>query len=210
MDLLIDRKNRRSVTLLVVATVSLMTGCVLLKQFGLSEETLAFSHKLHFEDEGLDCMACHANFEDSDDPGMPVRAQCMLCHEDIDAEQPPEKRIDSLFDGDVYRAQNLSRLPEEVVFSHMLHAVDSELCGTCHEGIEQNERLDDRMAVSMDDCSACHQNLGLANECSTCHSVLREDVAPASHGGNWQRYHGQVFRSGSELTANRCSMCHEE
>jgi hypothetical protein len=171
-------------------------------------EGLVFSHKLHYEDEGLDCISCHASFDSEDDPGMPVKAQCMLCHADTDAEKPPERQIATLFDGNVYRARRISRLPDEVVFSHLAHAVDAELCSTCHEGIEQSERLDERMAVPMDDCMKCHGNLNVANECSTCHSEIREDRPPATHSGTWERTHGMVFRAGSQLTANRCDLCH--
>ena len=82
---------------------------------------------------------------------MPVLAQCMLCHEEIDSEKPPGKQIATLFDGKSYRARRLSALSDEVVFSHPDHALDEELCGSCHEGIYESDRVDDRMAVTMED-----------------------------------------------------------
>ena len=191
----------------------LILGCSIGRRLGLSEEAeplLAFSHALHHGQEGLDCIGCHSTYDSEEEPGMPVKGQCMLCHADIDAEKPPERQIAALFDGDVNRAQSQSALSPEIVFSHPTHATDAELCGTCHEGIETSERLDERMAVSMDECSACHATLGVANECSTCHSEIREDRPPATHELHWPRTHGLVFRAGSQLTANRCDLCHLE
>lgn len=194
---------------LAAFTLSILGCSLATKLLGGEDQALAFSHRLHYEDEGLDCSSCHTTW-DEDDPGMPVRAQCMLCHEDIDSEKPPERRIETMFDGDAYRARRLSALPDEVIFSHAAHALDESLCGSCHEGIEESDRLDERVAVTMDECSRCHENLGVANECSTCHSRLGEDFPPSTHEWNWQRTHGLVFRAGSTLTANRCDLCHLE
>lgn len=198
---------------LLAAFGVLVIGCSIGRQFGVGaagDDALVFSHLLHYEEEGLDCSSCHLTFDSEDDPGMPSKAQCMLCHADIDEEKPPERRIETLFDGETYRAQRISQLSDEIIFSHQLHAIDEALCGTCHEGIEENERLDERMAVSMDDCSRCHESLGVANDCATCHSQLGEDYPPSTHDQNWDRSHGFVFRNGSTLTANRCDMCHLE
>ena len=196
----------------LTAVALLIVGCSLGVHLGLTGEDqgLAFSHRVHYEEEGLDCIECHTTYDSEDDPGMPSLAQCMLCHQDMDEEKPPEMRVASLFDGKVYRRQSISALSDEIVFSHPDHALDEELCGSCHEGIYENDRLDERMAVSMDDCSRCHASLGVPNECSTCHSEIGLDSAPSTHGQFWDRAHGQVFRAGSTLTANRCDLCHTE
>jgi hypothetical protein len=198
---------------LLAALGTLVLGCSIGRRLGLSgddQPALAFSHALHHGQEGLDCIACHTTYDSEEEAGMPVLGQCMLCHADLDAEKPPERQIAALFEGEVYRAQRISALSSEIVFSHPAHAVDAELCGTCHEGIEESERLDERMAVSMDDCTSCHDRLGIANECSTCHAEIREDRAPLTHQLNWTRTHGLVFRAGSQATANRCDLCHTE
>lgn len=194
--------------------VALLGGCVLFERFGPAEEARGFSHRIHFGDEGLDCMACHAGLE-TDEPGLPVKAQCLLCHADTDAELPPEQQVPGLFDGlfdgeGQYLAQRVSALSDEVVFSHELHAIDPEGCGVCHTGIEDSERIEPAMAVTMDECMTCHTALGVANECSTCHTRLGTEGAPSTHDANWMRVHGPIFRAGSEETANRCDLCHEE
>jgi hypothetical protein len=206
-----NARRTRSIALVSLPVLGVI-GCSLGTHLGWTddEEGLAFSHELHYGQEGLDCIACHSTYDSEERAGMPSLAQCMLCHEDIDAEKPPERRIDTLFDGDRYLARQLSALSEEVVFSHPDHALDESLCGTCHEGIEESQRLDERVAVTMDDCMTCHANLGVANECSTCHSEIREDRPPSTHDLHWQETHGMVFRAGSRLTANRCDMCHLE
>lgn len=205
--------RRTRAALLLSAVGLLVIGCSLGRRLGLArdeDDGLAFSHRLHFQDEGLDCIVCHSTYDSADDPGMPTLAQCMLCHEDIDAEKPPERRIETLFEGEAYLAHRVSALSDEIVFSHAAHAIDESLCGTCHEGIEESERLEERVAVSMDECSACHVNLSIENECSTCHAEIREDRPPSTHHLAWDQVHGHVFRAGSRLTVNRCDLCHME
>jgi hypothetical protein len=211
MDVL-STTRRTSLGTGLVAIALLIAGCSLAVHLGLidEEQGLAFSHRLHYEDEGLDCIECHMTYDSEEEPGMPVLAQCMLCHEEIDSEKPPGKQIATLFDGKSYRARRLSALSDEVVFSHPDHALDEELCGSCHEGIYESDRVDDRMAVTMDECSRCHARLSIPNECSTCHSEIGLDGPPSTHGQFWDRAHGLVFRSGSTATANRCDLCHKE
>jgi len=190
--------------------VAILASCVLYERLAGKDDALAFSHRVHVEDEGLDCLACHAGAE-TDEPGLPVQGQCMLCHEDTDAEAPPERRVATLFDADgAYLAQRFSALSDETLFSHALHAEAAGDCAVCHTGIEESERVDAGLAVTMDECSKCHAALGAPNECATCHSRLGPEGAPSSHGANWTRTHGKVFRSGSKETANRCDLCHQE
>ena len=197
----------------LAALAMTVVGCSLAYRLGLTgdDRGLQFSHRLHYEDEGLDCVVCHAGYDTEETPSMPKMAQCALCHdEETEAEKPPELRIATLFDEGVYRAQRISALSDEVLFSHPAHAVDEEECGSCHRGIEASERIGELLPVTMDDCSSCHVELGIANECSTCHSRIGLDGAPDTHDGTWSALHGRVFRAGSTLTANRCDLCHQE
>jgi hypothetical protein len=192
--------------LLVFTTAA---GCALVNMFTPSKP-FAFSHRVHVVDESLECADCHRTWETDDNPGMPTLGQCMLCHEQIDADKPPERQVTRLFDGKEYRATRASRLEDEVLFSHKQHAAGPVECSACHRGIESNEVIDRSMAVRMDDCTACHGSRDIANECATCHREVRSDRPPATHAMQWLRLHGPAVRAHSTATADRCSMCHQE
>lgn len=174
-------------------------------------ERMAFSHNIHLE-EGLECGDCHMGIEDGDEPGMPVLAGCLLCHESMeDEDTPPEKRVATLFDADgKMLAAKLSELPDETVFSHLRH-VEAELdCAECHVGIDTAETIDEDVIVTMDDCMDCHSSKAVPNECLTCHTEYDVDLLPPSHEQNWDKVHGQVFRAKMDGRVNDCSLCHAE
>lgn len=185
------------------------TGCALISAFSSPGTPFGFSHAVHFE-EGLECGDCHMMWDSEEAPGIPPRGSCNLCHESIDAEKPPERRIDQLFDGDSFKAQRVSKLADEVIFSHLQHATKPVECASCHKGIETSEYVDSTLAVQMADCESCHQQESVANDCATCHQRLRTDVAPDSHLFSWTKMHGPTVRAQHQTTANDCSMCHQE
>ena len=207
---LLSRDHRRwSTPALLVAMAVTATGCVLLTTFSAKERPLAFSHAIHAAEE-MECGDCHLGAEDTDEPGMPVQAQCMLCHAGIDAEKPPEKKAEALFSGGKLVAARVTELGDEVIFSHAQHVGAGQDCETCHTGMSGNARIESDMRIDMDECMSCHAAQGIANDCATCHREIRADTAPSSHAHNWSRMHGQSVRWPTNDMAGRCSLCHTE
>jgi len=189
-----------------------ITGCALVGVLGGGDGRMEFSHRVHVE-EGLDCGDCHMGTEDSDAPGMPSMAGCMLCHESMeDDDTPPQKRLATLFDEDGgYLARGLSRLPGETVFSHLRHVTVGEVaCSSCHGEIEETDSVLADVKVSMDACMDCHADQAKPNACTTCHTDYAIDRAPPTHGQNWTRTHGSISRAKLEDRVQDCSMCHTE
>ncbi|MFN0008674.1 MAG: cytochrome c3 family protein [Planctomycetota bacterium] len=184
-------------------------GCAIFSGLSPGEEGLAFSHAVHAE-EGLECGDCHAGVDSGESPGMPSAPQCMLCHADLDQEKPPEKQVASLFTEGVYRAKSVSDLGDEVIFSHGSHVGRGEDCAACHGTVASSARVDASMGVTMDECTACHASKEFADDCSTCHREIREDVKPPSHDLAWEKVHGKVVRGHSQELTDRCSLCHTE
>ena len=192
---------------LFFCALAALVGCMVL---GRGEHGLAFSHRLHVVEEGLECQNCHEDLAFAADPGMPSVDTCLLCHEEIDEEKAPERRVETLFDeAGEFRARRVSALGDEVVFDHLRHVAAEVECGACHAGIEDNERLGAGVAVAMDDCRACHAEREQPNECATCHSVIASDWQPESHHHNWKKLHGKVVRSRLAGPTNSCALCHE-
>lgn len=186
-----------------------LAGCEILERAGFLEKPLAFSHRLHSEE--LDCFDCHEVTEASERPLLPSWTTCAECHEDTDEEKPPERRAAALFvENRLASPRHVTALPEDVHFPHKRHVAKSEDCAACHTGIETNERVDETLAVRMDDCRLCHAQEGMDTDCKTCHETIHKGWRPRSHETMWKKRHGQVVRSGSEATQDRCSLCHTE
>lgn len=188
-----------------------LAGCVLVGSLSDGPKPLAFSHKLHVGDQGLGCTDCHLKWNSAEDPGLPSAKQCALCHEEIDAQKPIERRIGVLFDGQNFKASRFSRQSSEIVFSHQKHAVRNEDCLPCHAALATNERVEPGLKLSMDTCRACHAEKHGPAQCKDCHSEIRSDVRPRNHGPVWKREHGSAFRAREhEDKQQRCDLCHQE
>ncbi|GAB4137109.1 MAG: hypothetical protein Fur0037_02020 [Planctomycetota bacterium] len=183
-------------------------GCAMLGWKGTGAP-LAFPHARHLQ-EGLECGDCHADWETSDRPGMPSLAACKLCHDEIDADKPENRRVDSLFGPDGFKAARVSKLPADVIFSHQRHAGGGVECAACHKGIEQSVRVDARLAPVMPDCISCHKKMQRPADCATCHHQQRADVPPRTHEFQWVKLHGRTVREHSPRRIDDCSICHRE
>ncbi len=186
-----------------------LMGCVFFESLG-GEKPFAFSHKLHVEEQGLECAACHGASETSEEPGLPSPRQCALCHDDGDAEKPAERKVATLFEGKNYRAARFTALGEEVIFSHRSHAGRAQDCAACHAAVAENEVPGPELALTMDSCTSCHEKSEAPSDCATCHTAIRAERAPATHGAAWKKSHGPDVRAQREGTANRCDLCHTE
>jgi len=186
-------------------------GCVLLDRFGSAGQArFAFSHRLHVGEEQLECVSCHEDADVSDDPGMPAPESCAACHGTLDADKPPERRVETLFAEGRYKAAHASLLDEEQIFSHQRHVTAGQECGACHADIESDRSIDADIGVTMERCMDCHAQQRVANACETCHTLIRGDWEPQSHQHNWKLMHGRIARAGSKAGADNCALCHQE
>jgi hypothetical protein len=208
MELLEHTSHRRTKLVVLLFLGTFVGGCAMVNWFGATP-AFGFSHRIHAK-EGLECVDCHAAWNSADNPGMPARGGCMLCHENIDANKPPERHIGVLFEGDVYKVGHGKLLADEILFSHQRHATKPIDCQACHVGAAESDHLAASSAAGMTDCTACHREQNVANECATCHKRLRIDVAPDSHAFQWKKLHGPTVRAHDTATANNCALCHQD
>ena len=187
-----------------------VAGCLVLEQFGWDSAEPQFNHQLHVEQEEIDCMSCHMWYEDEEEPGFPRLKACMLCHEDFDEDAQPEARAAAFYEDGKYMVSRVNALDLEVSFSHMQHAPDEESCADCHEAVIESDDVRPWMAVTMGACVKCHEATGEPVACDSCHEEIRADTAPRTHAGGWDQFHGLGVRNNSQLTVDRCDMCHEE
>ncbi|MEJ2055509.1 MAG: cytochrome c3 family protein [Calditrichaceae bacterium] len=171
---------------------------------------LIFSHKLHIEDVGAECVTCHSGAEKSvtgKDNLLPDMETCSACHdvEDEDNCSMCHSNLDEA--AAVPRIENYS--PK---FSHQLHLAADLQCLDCHSSIK-DETAPAAVASlpSMSACMDCHEAKSASVECSACH-LPGEDLKPVSHTVNFIHSHSDLARNGvDEFSSNMtCATCHQQ
>jgi hypothetical protein len=123
------------------------------------EQPIAYSHKLHADELGIDCRYCHANVERSQEAMVPPTQTCMGCHAVVQKDSPKLAVLrDSWKGGKPVEWVRIHKLPDHVFFDHSVHLVAGVGCATCHGRIDQMEvvRLD--KPISMGWCLECHRD----------------------------------------------------
>lgn len=164
---------------------------------------LVFSHQYHVKELELECVACHEGATTEEQAGLPPEETCQACH-DFDREKPSEACLTCHSSMAVKILRKKLPAHDDVAFSHVKHA--GLECSECHQGIEKSTQIRrGKYIPSMEQCLKCHAELGVSQECQSCHRVLRKERKPFSHGAGFQRTHGPL----SEMKGARCSVCHE-
>lgn len=192
------------IALAAVAGVGL-TMCFSLRQ----PDALKFSHKLHTDDQGLECSECHGEMSavtSLSGSHTPKEAQCLECHEERDdcslchqnatEPQAPPPRL---------------RLAD-VTFSHEIHvAAQQGKCTPCHDDVARSERPVDHAEPQIHlRCMGCHRGDYRDIGCTKCHADFREDrrrpFSLFDHQGDFLKRHGALAR-GDRVA---CAHCHDQ
>jgi hypothetical protein len=138
------------------------------------EQPIAYSHKLHAGELGIDCRYCHSNVERSQEAMIPPTQTCMGCHAVVKADSPKLAALrDSWKSGNPVPWVRVHKLPEHAYFDHSAHfflragaptgarvpagVAGGVGCVSCHGRVDQMEvvRLD--APLSMGWCLECHR-----------------------------------------------------
>jgi hypothetical protein len=209
MDLL-RRLLRKSVLVLPLA----VGGCLWVSNLMSNGGGPAFPHAKHGEEAGLECANCHRDALTGDMAGMPSQKQCQLCHKELDADKPEERRSSAFFADGVLKGKRVTAITADVKFSHKVHAGDQQLdCSRCHGDVATSTAVGPEVRVTMKKCTECHAGApgkagGWANECDVCHKEIRADQKPPSHATDWTREHGRVVRREGGAEPANCNVCH--
>jgi hypothetical protein len=202
--------------LLLLGLMAMASSCSVFRTFfpSAGPPPRPFNHEAHIV-RGISCQDCHETAEKEARAGMPTKAFCMTCHEDLDQDpaKPLEKKVAWFLDeagAPLWSA--FTKQSSEVRFSHKDHGTKKMECTACHAGIDKDTGLVPGMLQRMDSCTSCHAAQAPAkNDCATCHTRINRETPPPSHSQLWGKLHGACSRQGrSAATANDCSMCHEQ
>jgi hypothetical protein len=126
-------------------------------------QPVAYSHKLHAGELGIDCRYCHANIERSAEAMIPATQTCMGCHSVIKTESVRLQPVrDSWASDKPLEWVRIHKLPEHAYFDHSAHLAVGVGCASCHGRIDQMEVVRQDQPLSMSWCLDCHRDPGKA------------------------------------------------
>jgi hypothetical protein len=124
-------------------------------------QPVAYSHKLHAGELGIDCRYCHANIERSAEAMVPPTQTCMGCHAVIKTESVRLKPVrDSWATDKPLEWVRIHKLPEHAYFDHSAHLAVGVGCASCHGRVDQMEVVRQDQPLSMSWCLDCHRDPG--------------------------------------------------
>jgi hypothetical protein len=122
-------------------------------------QPVAYSHKLHAGELGINCLYCHATVDRAPVAVVPPTQVCMNCHRLVKRDSPALAAIrESSSSGRPMQWVRVHNLPGFAYFDHRPHIRAGVGCATCHGRIDQMEIVTQAKPLSMSWCLDCHRN----------------------------------------------------
>jgi len=122
-------------------------------------QPVAYSHKLHAGNLGLDCTYCHYSVDKSSFAAVPPTEVCMNCHARVKEKSPQLQMVrESYATGQPVPWVKVHRLPDYVYFNHQAHVTAGVSCVSCHGRVDQMVEVRMAQPLSMAWCLDCHRN----------------------------------------------------
>ena len=121
-------------------------------------QPVAYSHRLHVGELGLDCRYCHSSVESSPVANVPPTQVCMNCHQIVKNDSALLAPIrESSQTGRPMRWIRVHNLPDYAYFDHSVHVRAGVGCASCHGRVDQMEEVMQVEPLSMSWCLDCHR-----------------------------------------------------
>jgi hypothetical protein len=133
-----------------------------------------YNHAVHIQ-KGIACAYCHSAALRSKSAGLPTRAKCLGCHDNIKADTPKLKQF-----GEYAKAHPefqwvpVALMPDFIYFSHQPHIQAGVDCKTCHGDLDKMSTAQPKKNMNMGWCLDCHKKMAPDQftrlfDCATCH-----------------------------------------
>ena len=183
------------------------------------EQPIAFSHKIHAGENGIDCVYCHHSAEKGKASGIPSVNVCMNCHSSIsEGKTTGEVEIAKIYEAAGYNPESreydkpekaikwvkIHNLPDFVYFNHSQHVVVGEQeCQTCHGEVQEfGYPMHQENDLTMGWCIDCHRETGVVMEGNEyydkMHTELKEKYAAE----------GKTTFTVQDIGGLECGKCH--
>jgi len=122
------------------------------------EQPIAFSHKVHAGQLGMDCRYCHTTVEDASFAAIPSTDVCMNCHSLVKQDSPEILKLrESAQSGRPIEWIKVHNLPDYAYFNHAAHVNKGVSCVECHGRVDQMDIVQQVQPLSMSWCLECHR-----------------------------------------------------
>lgn len=180
------------------------------------EQPIAFSHKIHAGDNGIDCNYCHSGARHSKTAGIPSANVCMNCHTYInEGTNTGTKEISKIYEAIGYDPEvrsykenydqkpiewvKIHNLPDLSYFNHSQHVSAGGIeCQTCHGPIETMEEVKQHAPLTMGWCVECHRKTEI-NTDNPYYENLNKRWA--------EKFHGEKMTV-DKIGGLECGKCH--
>lgn len=123
-------------------------------------QPVAYSHRLHAGELGIDCRYCHTGVEKSPVAMVPPTQTCMNCHSAVKGDSAKLALVrDSWKTGKPIQWVKVHKEPDYVFFDHSVHVSGGVGCVSCHGRIDQEEVVRQTQPLSMGWCLECHRDV---------------------------------------------------
>jgi mono/diheme cytochrome c family protein len=196
------------------------------------EQPIAYSHKLHAGDLGIDCKYCHVGVEKGKNATIPSLNTCMNCHkgvQNVGGEPGISDEIQKIYTALDYDPAGLPgqrygdnpknikwvrihNLPDLAYFNHSQHVkVGGIECQKCHGPIEKMEVVQQWSTLQMAWCIDCHRETEIDMENNDyyekLHAMAKEDIE--EHGEDSEYWKdGKPFITEAMNGGLECAKCH--
>ena len=181
------------------------------------EQPIAFSHKIHAGDNGIDCNYCHSGARNSKTAGIPSVNVCMNCHAFISSgTNTGETEISKIYDAIGYDVKTRSyiagyeqkpikwvrihNLPDLSYFNHSQHVTVGKIeCQECHGPIEEMDVVKQENDLTMEWCINCHKETEVKMEGNDYYTSMHEKMK--------EKYAGEKITV-DKIGGLECGKCH--
>ena len=168
------------------------------------EQPVAYSHRLHAGELGMDCRYCHSNVEMAAEANVPPTQTCMNCHGQIQSESLALLPIrESWATGNPVEWVKVHHLPDYARFSHAVHVNSGVGCESCHGRVDRMDIVQLVEPLSMGWCLECHRQPEL---------FLRPDEEVTTmgyeHPEDYVQRNVERIQQEGILPPTDCSTCH--
>jgi hypothetical protein len=169
-------------------------------------QPIAFSHKHHVGDDGIDCRYCHTSVEKSSFAGMPATSICLSCHSQLFVDSPALRALhDSARNNRPIRWTRVHDLPDFVYFEHDIHVNKGVACVSCHGQVDQMPLTWRTASLEMQWCLECHRTA--PQHVRPLNQVL--SMAPQRPlSAEEVRQLNRLYRLRASDALTNCSTCH--
>ena len=163
----------KAIAVIIVILLIAVTVFGLVAVQAAPQQPFPYNHSIHIQ-KNIACIYCHSGAPYGQSAGLPTRAKCLGCHNNIKADTPALQQFDEYSKSHPeFEWVPVAIMPDFVYFSHQPHISAGVDCTTCHGDLSKMTTAQPQN-MDMGWCLNCHKvtdpdRVGKLFDCATCH-----------------------------------------